>query len=254
MTLKLFYKNFLLLLFFLSLSASLVGQNIIEPKNFRGKAAFVIEPNYGFPKLDFYIYDYYVLEKLITIEKFTNRTINSQGNTTIENVNQNEMFTGYILIDFNTTNCFEFDSSLSLPKLLTVFPLKDKKKGQLFQEETDLNIKPDDLSLFTFEKDTVIVGRKYKLLKSRGPIEIGQGFKSDITFYLDPQLKIPFHPFSKYLDEKFKGIIVRRDNLYDEGKMVSIKFEFKDESEDIDFLQKYITLAKQDQEIKKNQN
>jgi hypothetical protein len=250
MTFKTLKKIFLFSLVFLSLSAALVGQNLSKPTSFRGKLSLVLEPDYGIPNWDFYIYDNYVLEKVITIINFTNATIDKQGRMTTESVRQDNVLTDYILTDFNTKNCFEFDASESFPEVCTVFALKDKVKGQKFNDEPDFNIKYNDLTLFAFDKDTIIAGKKYKLLKSHDAIDVGQGLKSNITFYLDPELKIPFHPFSKYLDEKFQGGIVRREDLYTEGK-TSFKCEFKEGKEELDFIQKYISLAKQYEEVKK---
>lgn len=245
-------KIFLFFLVYLSLSFTVVAQNLSKPTSFRGKLTLVMEPDYGFPNFEFYIYDDYVLEKAITINNFKKVTIDNEGKMTTESVRQDKVFTDYFLIDFNTRNCFEFDTSESFPEICTVFALKDKKKGQKFNDEADFNIKPNDLTLFAFHKDTIMAGKKYKLLKSHDVIDLGQGFKSKITFYLDPELKIPFHPFSKYLDEKFQGVIVRRDDLYTGGNTISFKCEFKEGQEELDFVQKYISLAKEYQEVKKN--
>lgn len=253
MAFKISKKHLCLLFYFLSLATSLVAQNINEPKNFRGKLSLVMEPNYGLPNQDFYIYDNFVLERILTMRSFENKTVNKEGTMTNGSVRTDNLLSDYILTDFNTKNCFEFDTSESYPKLMAVTTLKDKIKGQKFKDETDFNIKPDDLTLFAFDKDTVIAGKKYKLLKSPNAIDVGQGFKRNITFYLDPLLKIPYHPFSKYLDEKFQGVIVRRDDLHTEGKS-SFICEFKEGTEEIDFIQKYISLAKQYQQVIKSKS
>lgn len=246
-------KYFYVLLFFMSFSMTLVGQNLNEPKCFRGKITLGMEPNYDFPNFYFYVYDNYVLEKITKIVTSTDLSKSKQDKTTVDGVKKEEVPTDYILTDFNTRNCFEFSLSESSPKVHTVFALKNKVKGKKFRDEPNFNIEPNDLALFVFEKDTIISGKKYKLLKSRDVIDVGPGVKSKITFYLDSELKIPFHPFSKYLDEKFQGVIVRRDDLYNAGNTISFKCEFKDGVQEIEFIQKYISLAKQYGEVKKKE-